>query len=214
MVCTSFIDAIQVIDQDITLFLNGVNCSASDQFWILFSDKITWIPTYLICAFFLFKRLGWKRALIVLASVALSFALCDQFANLIKNSACRLRPSYNHRMLDEGLAVLEGRGGFFGFFSAHAANAFAVAICLIIGFRNDTTHTYNAFFFWALIWAALVAVSRIFVGKHFFLDVVTGSIVGIAFGYFVGMFTRYIIQKYVDRIPVTGLTLSHFKSLS
>ena len=31
-------------------------------------------------------------------------------------------------MLLGGLNVLEGRGGFYGFFSAHAANAFALHI--------------------------------------------------------------------------------------
>lgn len=209
MVCASFLDGILALDQKFTLLLNGVSCPASDQFWLLFSSKSTWVPTYLICAFFLFKRLGWKKALMVLASAGLTFALCDQFANLVKNSACRLRPSYNYWMISNGVNILEGRGGLFGFFSAHAANAFAVAVCITIGFRNDRTHSYNAFCTWSLIWAFLVAVSRIFVGKHFFLDVAIGTMVGLTVGYFMGMLNRYLIQKYIEKVKPTGLTFKY-----
>lgn len=206
MVCASVIEAIHHADQDITLLINSWSTPWTDGFWMMMSDKTFWIPAYIICIFFLFKRLGWKRALIVLASVGVAFALCDQFSNLVKHSVSRLRPSYSYRMLKDGLNVLEKRGGFYGFFSAHAANAFATAMCLIIGFRNDNSHTYNAFCKWALIWAALVSVSRIFVGKHYLGDILTGALVGITVGYFVGMATRYLVQRFVDKVPVTGLT--------
>jgi undecaprenyl-diphosphatase len=207
MVCASLINAIHTFDQDVTLFLNGLSVPATDQLWVLMSDKTIWVPAYLICAWMLFRRLGWKRAVVVLISAAIAFGLCDQFSNLVKNSVLRLRPSYSERMLSGGLTVLEGRGGFYGFFSAHAANAFALAMCLIIGFRNDISHTYNGFYKFALLWAFLVAASRIFVGKHYFGDVVVGAVVGVAVGYFVGMLSRFIIQKYIDRSPVTGLSL-------
>ena len=142
----------------------------------------------------------------VLLSVALAFAACDQFSNLVKYSTTRLRPGYNYWMVSNGVHILEGRGGFYGFFSAHAANSFAITVCLIIGFRNDRTHTYNAFCLWSLVWALLVSVSRIFVGKHFFFDVIVGIAIGITFGLFFGLLTRYLIQKYIDKVKPTGLT--------
>ena len=126
MVCTSIIDGIISFDQRITLFLNDLNCAASDQFWLIFSNRQIWVITYLVCAFFLFRRLGWKKALMVLLSVALAFAACDQFSNLVKYSTTRLRPGYNYWMVSNGVHILEGRGGFYGFFSAHAANSFAI----------------------------------------------------------------------------------------
>ena len=125
MVCASIIDGIISFDQRITLFLNDLNCAASDQFWLIFSNRQIWVITYLVCAFFLFRRLGWKKALMVLLSVALAFAACDQFSNLVKSSPTRLRPGYNYWMVSNGVHILEGRGGFYGFFSAHAANSFA-----------------------------------------------------------------------------------------
>lgn len=207
MVCASVIGFLHRLDQDLTLSLNSISTPLTDQLWILMSDKTVWIPAYVLCAYFLFRRLGWKKAAVVLISIGLAFGLCDQLSTIVKNSVDRLRPSYSARMLSGGLNVLEGRGGFFGFFSAHSANAFALAMCLIIGFRNDRTHTYNGFYKLALIWAAMVAASRIFVGKHYLGDVLVGAIIGVTVGYFLGMLTRYIIQSRIDKVPVTGLTM-------
>lgn len=214
MVLASIIETLHRADQQASLWLNSLSAPWSDSMWMMFSDKSFWIPTYIICVYFLFKRLGWKKALIVLASCGAAFALCDQLSNLVKHAASRLRPSYSFWMLDGGLNVLEKRGGFYGFFSAHAANAFAIAMCLIIGFRNDNKHTYNAFCHWALIWASLVAVSRIFVGKHYLGDVIVGAAIGIVVGYFIGMFTRYLVHRYVDKVPFTGLTTIITKKIS
>lgn len=211
MVGSTGIDFLHHLDQNCTLFINRMSWWWSDGFWMMMSDKTVWAPMYVIVCYFLFRRLGWKKALIVLASVGVSFALCDQFSNLVKNAVLRLRPSYSSWMLRHGITILEKRGSFYGFFSAHAANAFAIAVCLIIGFRNDHKHTYNAFYRWAMWWAVLVSASRIFVGKHYFGDVLVGAVVGIVIGYFVGMLTRYLIQKYVDKVPVTGLTMKFDK---
>lgn len=206
MVGSSLIGLLHRLDQDITLLLNNLSSPATDQLWLLMSDKTVWIPAYVLCTYFLFRRLGWKKALVVLCSVGLAFGLCDQFSTIVKHSVDRLRPSYSARMLLGGLNVLEGRGGFYGFFSAHAANAFALAMCLIIGFRNDRTHTYNAFYKLMLVWASLVALSRIFVGKHYLGDVIVGTLIGLTIAYLVGMLARYVIQTRIDKVPATGLT--------
>lgn len=206
MVSASLIGSLHRADQAATLFLNSLSTPVTEQFWLLMSDKTVWIPAYVLCAYFLFRRLGWKKALVVLCSAGIAFGLCDQLSTVIKHSVDRLRPSYSAKMLLGGLNLLEGRGGLYGFFSAHAANAFALAMCLIIGFRNDRTHTYNGFYKLALVWAALVAVSRIFVGKHYLGDVIVGTIVGLTIGYFAGMLARYIIQTRIEKVHPTGLT--------
>ena len=201
MVCATVIDWLHSADQDITLTINSWTSPWTDSFWMMMSDKMFWIPAYIVCAYFLFARLGWKKALMVLASVAVAFALCDQLSNIVKHAVVRLRPSYSVRMLDGGLNVLEKRGGFYGFFSAHAANAFAIAVCLILGFRNDKSHSYNAFSKWVIIWASLVAVSRIFVGKHYLGDVLVGTVIGLTVGYLVGIATRYLIRRLFPTVP-------------
>ena len=114
----AFIDFIQGIDEDITLFINSFHSVASDQFWQFCSNKIAWIPIYVFAVIFLIKHIGWKRSLAFLVAIGLGFLFCDQLANLVKDAVSRLRPNYSYDATKQGLIVLESRGGFFGFFSA------------------------------------------------------------------------------------------------
>ena len=100
MVSSSVIGRLHSADQEITLLINSWTSPWADSFWMLMSDKLFWIPAYLVCVYFLFARLGWKKALIVLASAAIAFAICDQLSNIVKHAVIRLRPSYSVRMLD------------------------------------------------------------------------------------------------------------------
>lgn len=195
------------IDEAITLWINSFHHPIADPFWQLMSEKSVWIPCYLIVAFFMFKRLGWKRAFIVLASVALAIAACDQFSTLLKHSVGRLRPCYDFHLIDNGLHTLEDRKGLYGFFSAHAATTFSIAASSIIGFLNDKTHTYKAYILWSLVWASLISTSRIFVGKHFFGDVLVGACIGVFFGWIIGKLASYTINRWIVAPPAP--TVSH-----
>lgn len=186
------------LDQDITLWLNNMHSMLSDQFWFFMSDKKVWIPLYLLVVIFLFIRLGWKKALVVIAAIGLTFAACDMTSTFIKHLAERLRPCYNTGMLNGGLRVLEGRGGKFGFFSAHAANAFGCYICAVKGFRLDKSRKYRMFMAIGLLWAIMVAASRIFVGKHYFGDVLVGIAVGTFFGLLISRLAAIVAERFID----------------
>ena len=80
------------LDQQITLTINSWNSAITDPFWTFMSMKLVWIPLYLGIIALLVWKLGWKKALFVVAGVGLTIGFCDQFANLIKNSVCRIRP--------------------------------------------------------------------------------------------------------------------------
>ena len=47
-----------------------------------------------------------------------------------------------------------------------------------------------------LVWASLVAISRIFVARHYLGDVIVGTIVGILAGYGFGLLAQYVIRKF------------------
>lgn len=191
----NFWQEIHQLDQQVTLFLNSMHCCISDPVMQFFSNIPVWIPLYVAVVVFLFIRLGWKKALVVTVSLALTFGLCDQFSNLIKDTVGRLRPCHDAWMIDGGLRMLEGKGGLFGFFSAHAANAFGFAICSLRGFRNDSRLRYRGYAWGIFIWAALVSISRISVGKHYLGDVIIGTVVGLAFGFAMSAAASYIIRK-------------------
>lgn len=182
------------LDQNLTLTINSWNSPVSDWIWELFSDIPVWIPMYVAIVAFLIARLGWKKGLIVAMAAGLTFAFCDQSSNFIKALTERLRPCNDPYMLENGLHVLES-GGVYGFFSAHAANAFGLASSTYIGFRIDKRLKYRGYAAWMFTWATLVGISRIFVGKHFLGDVIVGTAVGLTAGICFGLLARWVINK-------------------
>ena len=186
-------------DQQLTLAVNSWHSAISDPIWMFFSDKLVWIPMYAGIIALLFWKLGWKKALIVLAAIGMAFGFCDQFSNVIKHAVARIRPLNDEYMLANGIHILEGGGGY-GFFSAHAANAFGLACSTFEGFcagYDKKPSWLKAYGTWMFFWAAMVSISRIFVGKHYFGDVIVGSIVGSIGGLIFGFIAYKVIKKYL-----------------
>lgn len=196
-----FWQEVHQIDQQLTLTINGWHSSFTDPIWAFFSDKIVWIPMYAAIVALLIWKLGWKKGLIVIAAAGLTFGFCDQFSNIVKYAVARIRPVNDEFMLASGLHVLE-RGGGYSFFSAHAANAFGLACSTFYGLRSgsDTKPSWLKYYGgWMFFWAFMVAVSRIFVGKHYLGDVIVGSVTGclagIAFGYLADCLIRRLTKS-------------------
>ena len=184
-------------DKLATLEINSWSSAITDPIWQIFSNIPIWVPMYVIIVAFIIQRLGWKKGLIVVAAAALTFGFCDQSSNFIKALTERLRPCHDPYMIHNGLNILES-GGKFSFFSAHAANAFGLATCTTIGFRIDKRLKYKGYITWMYIWATLVAVSRIFVGKHFLGDVIVGICVGTSAGLAFGTLAKVIIKRFLS----------------
>lgn len=199
----TFWQEIHKTDQLITLEINSWDSPITDPIWQFFSDKLVWAPMYAAIIALLMWKLGWKRGLMVLAGALLTFGFCDQFSNLVKHAVERIRPLHDEFMVSNGLNILE-KGGGFSFFSAHSANSFGLAFSTFLGMKlclRDSGSTITpkwlkAYGIWMFFWAAMVAVSRIFVGKHYLGDVIVGIIVGslagIAFGWLASCLCRRI----------------------
>lgn len=193
-----FWQQVHQFDQQLTLTINSWYSNFSDPIWIFFSDKIVWIPMYVAIIALLIWKLGWKKGLVVTAAAALTFAFCDQFSNIVKHAVCRIRPLNDEFMITSGLHVLE-QGGGYSFFSAHAANAFGLTCSTFTGMcagYDPKPSWLKAYGTWMFFWAAMVAISRIFVGKHYLGDVIVGSIVGSIGGLIFGYIAYKIIKKY------------------
>ena len=190
-------EKLDLLDRHITLAINSVNCPASDAFWLFMSNRVVWYALYIAFLALMFWRLGWKKALVMTAYIILCIVCVDQFANLIKDWACRLRPSHDPKMIEQGIRVLEGisENHCYGFYSAHAGNAFAFAVASIIAIKEDKRLKWRGYSIPIIIWALLLSLSRIFVGKHYFGDVVVGIIVGVAVALLLGIIAKKITAR-------------------
>src|SRR5690554_401058 len=158
-------------DEQVFLFLNNLGTPAWDGFWTFITNKLSWIPLYLIMAYFIFKQFGFKKLLVTLALVGLMILFTDQISHYYKDILVqRLRPCQDENILPYMRLVKEYCGGMYGFFSGHATNHFAVAAYVGLIFRKNRLVLPVLLF-----WAALIAYSRVYIGVHFPLDILSGT---------------------------------------
>lgn len=166
------------LDQQLFLFLNQLGSQTFDGFWMLMTHKVTNIILYLFLALLYFKRTSMKSFLVLLLYVALLILATDQITNLFKNGFLRLRPCHEPAIMEMVRLVKSNCGGFYGYFSGHASNSFALAVffSFIFGVK------YRRLPFLLLFIAFLVTYSRIYIGVHYPLDVVSGMVFGSLIG--------------------------------
>ncbi|HPQ56019.1 MAG TPA: hypothetical protein PLS52_02685, partial [Bacteroidales bacterium] len=79
------VESIIRLDHDLFFIINGAHCPLLDPVMKTFSNIPVWIPLYLLITGGLFVILPWKKALIALAGILLTFLLTDQVSSsLIK----------------------------------------------------------------------------------------------------------------------------------
>ena len=174
------LEKILEVERGAFLFLNGCHHPFWDSFMWLYSGKEVWIPVVLFFLFMLFYKNEWKESLLIVLSIVLVIALCDQFTSSIcKPYFMRFRPTHHPDFMEFVKTVNDYRGGKYGFMSGHAANAFGFAMFSLLLFR------YRWYSISILLWATIMAYSRIYLGVHFISDIVPGIFVGMLFGYLV-----------------------------
>lgn len=172
---------LKTIDTELFMLINGLHNAFFDPIMYWLSDKLFWIPMYLLIAFFMVRHYK-MRGVLMLLFVGVVIVLCDQTAShLIKNLVQRLRPSHEPTLA--GLVHLSkaGPGGLYGFASSHAANVFGLATFLYFVLDKQ----FKVLKYGLFAWAILVSYSRIYNGVHYPGDVLVGSFIGIVYGYLI-----------------------------
>jgi undecaprenyl-diphosphatase len=144
--------------------------------WLL---RILYASAVVLLLVFGNARLRW----VVLFSILVLVVTDQTSAGLLKPMIGRLRPCH----VLENINLLVNCGGGRSTPSSHAANAFGQAVLFSMMYRR-----------WAwplLIFASLVALSRVLVGVHYPFDILVGAIIGAAVGY-VGAWSAL---KYLER---------------
>lgn len=181
-------NALQNLDRQIFLFINGHFNSFFDFVMYWLSDKLIWAPLYvvlLVMMYYTYRKAFW----VILLLIILLVTLTDQVSvMLFKDVFQRLRPCHEPEL--EGMVrILNGHcGGSYGFISSHACNTFGVAVFAgsILKIR------YRWMLPALLIWAAAISYSRVYLGVHYPGDIFVGALVGSFIGWLVVILFRYI----------------------
>lgn len=178
-------------DRELFLYLNNLGSAGWDPFWLLMTDKWTAIPLYAVLLFLIYKKYGIKGTLITMVLVTLMITCTDQLANLFKHGFERPRPCGQEGVKEYTRFIAE-RCGRFGYFSAHASNSTALAVFVGLILKKFFPKLIYFLTFWALI----VTYSRIYVGVHYPLDIITGMFFGTILGLLFTYLHRFSMAKF------------------
>lgn len=195
-----FIQQLERIDTQIFLFFNGLHSDYWDYFMLIFSDRFVWVPFYASFFFVLVRNFPVKVVLSTLIAITLIIVLCDQTASgLLKPMIGRLRPSNTDNPISSMVHIVQGyRGGAYGFPSSHAANAWSMAF-----FARHLVRRSKLTLFLSL-WALITCYSRMYLGVHYFGDVLVGTIIGYIYATLCYYIFQHFLRKYADSFKPTN----------
>lgn len=183
-------DTIIQMDKQLLLAINGSDSLFVDYLAKTLTTAATWIPLYVSLFYVVVKNNDNFRRIICILACA---GLCVLFAGtvddlLVKPIVARLRPTHDFQI---GMLVdtVDGyRGGKYGFFSAHAANTFSIAVFFSLLMRSRLVTLL------LVGWSLTNCWTRLYLGVHYPLDILCGLLWGGSVG--TGI---YFLYRYVDR---------------
>jgi len=183
------------IDTELFLFLNGIHNTVFDflMYWI--SSPVLWIPLYLFFIYLIYKnypKQWWIYVVVLILSVGLSDWIS---VHLFKDVFHRLRPCHNLELKGLVHIVRDHCGGRYGFVSSHATNMFSIAVFMTLLLYKKIKRIG----FWLILWASLIAYSRIYLGVHFPADIFGGAILGSIITSILFLLVRWIAPPAIKK---------------
>ena len=206
-------------DHGLFMALNFDGGPLTDRAMTVVSGTLLWLPLYALILWLVYRRGGWRNLLLFAGCLAAALVLADMFAGIFKHSGVlkhlwadfppRLRPMFTPSL--EGLDITpdslrvmrreavphhwavhvppEAVSGMYGTVSAHAATIVALAVLACGAIRR------RWFTGLMVVCSVVICYSRIYLGKHFPMDLVWGTLVGAALGYAALRAYRRLIRR-------------------
>lgn len=130
------------------------------------------------------RRLPWAMSAALSAAAATGLAV-----TLVKETVDRVRPAVAEPALDP-VGVIPASASFP---SGHSATAFATAAAVALFYPRLRVPLF--------VLAALVALSRVYLGMHYASDVLVGSALGAAIGLATGWLVLRVARRPKERGP-------------
>jgi undecaprenyl-diphosphatase len=181
-------------DEAMSSFVYNSHSNLIDYFMIVLSTygrEIVWAAVIVFMSIFT----GWKGKKIALIMV-ISFLIIMPLNTLFKYLFERPRPSIEFQEID----ILPKND--FAYPSGHASIVSGGAVILLILFRKEKELLFSLIL---AAEAALVCISRIYVGDHSLFDVVGGILLGVGISLLSISFSGYLdpvivgVRKYFDK---------------
>lgn len=208
-------------DHDLFMALNFDGGPVFDQVMLTVSGYKMWLPLYALTLYLVWRNYGWRKMVLFLVLMGAAVALADMIAGIFKHSGLlkglwasfppRPRPMFTPSL--EGLGITpdslsalrraappdtawavhvphEALGGRYGTVSGHAATIVVLATFSSLMLRRR-------WFSWLMVCVAvLVCYSRIYLAKHFPMDLVLGTAVGLLSGWVVYRVFRMTERRF------------------
>jgi membrane-associated phospholipid phosphatase len=157
----------------------------------MYGREIVWLAVIVFMSIFA----GWKGKKIAVI-IVISFLIIIPLNTLFKNLFERNRPPV------ERLEIHKPEKTDFAYPSGHASIVAAGALTLLILFRREKELVFSIIL---ACEAALVCISRIYVGDHYFFDVIGGALLGAGIALLSISLSRYLdpimtgVRKYLEK---------------
>ena len=194
-------------DHGLFMALNFDGGTALDRVMLTISGTAMWLPLYALILWLVWRRSGWRGMSVFLVLMLLALGLSDIVSGIFKHNGLlgdmlpqfepRPRPMFTPSL--EGLEIapdslralrmagtpgdwtvhvpVEAVSGRYGTVSAHAATIVALTVLSAAAIRR---RWFTALMLFCTV---LICYSRIYLGKHFPMDLVWGTLVGAALGW-------------------------------
>lgn len=194
-------------DHQLFLDLNFDGGPCMDRLMLTVSGTAMWLPLYALILWLVWRRGGWRGVIVFTALMIAALALADMVSGMFKSNGVlggllpgfepRWRPMFTPSL--EGLEIapdslralrmagtpgdwtvhvpVEAVSGRYGTVSAHAATIVALTVLSAAAIRR---RWFTALMLFCTV---LICYSRIYLGKHFPMDLVWGTLVGAALGW-------------------------------